>query len=110
MASRTLSHRRFRSGLLIWQWMMPEGEEDRKSTRLNSSHGYISYAVFCLKKKKKTGDNIQIDNGMYALHRCFKYDWSRNLRSRLFQYLVDQLALIARFYVSLIVSIRYSSV
>src|SRR5205809_3976383 len=31
------------------------GEEaDRKSTRLNSSHGYISYAVFCLKKKKQT--------------------------------------------------------
>src|SRR2546422_5348345 len=27
-------------------------EIDRKSTRLNSSHGYISYAVFCLKKKK----------------------------------------------------------
>src|SRR5687768_18062096 len=31
-----------------------KGELDRKSTRLNSSHGYISYAVFCLKKKKKT--------------------------------------------------------
>src|SRR3989449_4795477 len=29
---------------------------DRKSTRLNSSHGYISYAVFCLKKKKKTSE------------------------------------------------------
>src|SRR4030043_732765 len=29
-------------------------DEDRKSTRLNSSHGYISYAVFCLKKKKQT--------------------------------------------------------
>src|SRR3989449_2610497 len=29
------------------------GLGDRKSTRLNSSHGYISYAVFCLKKKKK---------------------------------------------------------
>src|SRR2546422_6078320 len=29
-------------------------EGDRKSTRLNSSHGYISYAVFCLKKKKRT--------------------------------------------------------
>src|SRR2546429_5827150 len=29
------------------------GGRDRKSTRLNSSHGYISYAVFCLKKKKK---------------------------------------------------------
>src|SRR3989449_4566256 len=30
-----------------------DAEGDRKSTRLNSSHGYISYAVFCLKKKKK---------------------------------------------------------
>src|SRR2546429_5505274 len=34
--------------------------EDRKSTRLNSSHGYISYAVFCLKKKT---------NIMYYLYR-----------------------------------------
>src|SRR2546422_11766786 len=33
--------------------------QDRKSTRLNSSHGYISYAVFCLKKKK----DIQNDDG-----------------------------------------------
>src|SRR2546422_4354084 len=33
---------------------LPDQGEDRKSTRLNSSHGYISYAVFCLKKKKKT--------------------------------------------------------
>src|SRR5206468_12697073 len=31
-----------------------EEDEDRKSTRLNSSHDQISYAVFCLKKKKKT--------------------------------------------------------
>src|SRR2546422_2997430 len=31
---------------------------DRKSTRLNSSHGYISYAVFCLKKKKKTSTTL----------------------------------------------------
>src|SRR2546429_4080991 len=31
---------------------LAEGLIDRKSTRLNSSHGYISYAVFCLKKKK----------------------------------------------------------
>src|SRR2546422_6489123 len=30
---------------------------DRKSTRLNSSHGYISYAVFCLKKKKNNAAN-----------------------------------------------------
>src|SRR2546422_5575986 len=32
----------------------PPRTSDRKSTRLNSSHGYISYAVFCLKKKKPT--------------------------------------------------------
>src|SRR2546422_4806443 len=32
----------------------PPAFRDRKSTRLNSSHGYISYAVFCLKKKKKS--------------------------------------------------------
>src|SRR2546422_7781393 len=35
--------------LLVTQRLL----EDRKSTRLNSSHGYISYAVFCLKKKNK---------------------------------------------------------
>src|SRR2546422_2639176 len=33
--------------------------EDRKSTRLNSSHGYISYAVFCLKKKKNKKHTAQ---------------------------------------------------
>src|SRR2546422_3517989 len=33
-----------------------QGQQDRKSTRLNSSHGYISYAVFCLKKKKNTSE------------------------------------------------------
>src|SRR2546430_3055092 len=32
---------------------------DRKSTRLNSSHSQISYAVFCLKKKKNTGDIVR---------------------------------------------------
>src|SRR5687768_18008918 len=46
-------------GLPVWSlmaWMVVLGTIvplDRKSTRLNSSHGYISYAVFCLKKKKK---------------------------------------------------------
>src|SRR5206468_12859214 len=34
------------------------GAADRKSTRLNSSHDQISYAVFCLKKKKKTNNQI----------------------------------------------------
>src|SRR2546429_5123221 len=33
-------------------WFAKIESRDRKSTRLNSSHGYISYAVFCLKKKK----------------------------------------------------------
>src|SRR5687768_17978261 len=39
---------------LAEQRLIPANERvDRKSTRLNSSHGYISYAVFCLKKKKQ---------------------------------------------------------
>src|SRR5438105_10478391 len=38
----------------------PGGRLDRKSTRLNSSHEWISYAVFCLKKKKKQ-NNHQTD-------------------------------------------------
>src|SRR5207245_3447052 len=37
------------------------GGADRKSTRLNSSHGSISYAVFCLKKKKKTIDAFCVE-------------------------------------------------
>src|SRR2546422_1164771 len=45
------------SGWVQWNERNPA---DRKSTRLNSSHGYISYAVFCLKKKKK--------NRKHALH------------------------------------------
>src|SRR3712207_7349672 len=34
-----------------WAVRVPRGTQDRKSTRLNSSHANISYAVFCLKKK-----------------------------------------------------------
>src|SRR2546429_3445740 len=37
---------------LMLQALQHQPHQDRKSTRLNSSHGYISYAVFCLKKKK----------------------------------------------------------
>src|SRR2546429_3755289 len=40
-------------GVGIKEQVLPPLNTDRKSTRLNSSHGYISYAVFCLKKKKK---------------------------------------------------------
>src|SRR2546422_6267513 len=42
----------FAAGETIRGRLVIPGYEDRKSTRLNSSHGYISYAVFCLKKKK----------------------------------------------------------
>src|SRR5947209_13401973 len=42
--------RQKKEGKRWWVWPM----SDRKSTRLNSSHANISYAVFCLKKKKKT--------------------------------------------------------
>src|SRR3712207_7033996 len=41
------------------------GRQDRKSTRLNSSHANISYAVFCLKKKKQTTNNSYI---YYTIH------------------------------------------
>src|SRR3989449_5897586 len=55
------------SGILHQE--MPQGDArgrmhgfqlDRKSTRLNSSHGYISYAVFCLKKKKRIDKKSQL--------------------------------------------------
>src|SRR5438445_2219574 len=62
---RSADHRRVLSLVLhpagpdLFQLLRADGregggeEEDRKSTRLNSSHANISYAVFCLKKKKK---------------------------------------------------------
>src|SRR5258707_12994974 len=40
---------------LVWDW---NGTLDRKSTRLNSSHANISYAVFCLKKKKNNNSEL----------------------------------------------------
>src|SRR5690349_23493696 len=52
---------------------------DRKSTRLNSSHVEISYAVFCLKKKKNNNhcahDDHTVDNVHYILSKdaCFYY-------------------------------------
>src|SRR5205809_3406803 len=39
--------------LVMMVFILLAVDRDRKSTRLNSSHGYISYAVFCLKKKTK---------------------------------------------------------
>src|SRR2546422_8047461 len=48
------------------------GAQDRKSTRLNSSHGYISYAVFCLKKKKKTNTNCLSTKVHHVAHIHFE--------------------------------------
>src|SRR5690348_18113840 len=55
-------------GLKLWtDWfertgnaLVDPGKPDRKSTRLNSSHPSISYAVFCLKKKKKIDTNREV--------------------------------------------------
>src|SRR2546427_5290100 len=44
---------------------------DRKSTRLNSSHSQISYAVFCLKKKKKKEHTIEDHAGLEKLKRQY---------------------------------------
>src|SRR5437588_5633894 len=49
-----LVSRRGIEGIAVRRWIIRTGgRKDRKSTRLNSSHTVISYAVFCLKKKKK---------------------------------------------------------
>src|SRR2546422_7095801 len=56
----------------VWRWVRASSTErlpasgDRKSTRLNSSHGYISYAVFCLKKKKQEHN---IDHNRYYVRQ-----------------------------------------
>src|SRR2546422_2523310 len=49
-----------------------ECRKDRKSTRLNSSHGYISYAVFCLKKKKKqaTRQSSRVSEPKRLANKC----------------------------------------
>src|SRR5687768_18275537 len=49
---------------VAFQRELPFSLTDRKSTRLNSSHGYISYAVFCLKKKK----NNNTHHNLPAIH------------------------------------------
>src|SRR5256886_6464842 len=48
------------SRLFCWLFGQPE-QRDRKSTRLNSSHSQISYAVFCLKKKKTDYASAELD-------------------------------------------------
>src|SRR5258707_14157064 len=53
--------KKVRRGLGAMRAQVHKFDEDRKSTRLNSSHANISYAVFCLKKKKKNKSCTQLE-------------------------------------------------
>src|SRR5438067_5837466 len=61
--------------VLVRHRLMPARHinEDRKSTRLNSSHVSISYAVFCLKKKKKTKSNKHPSKNIDNITLIFSY-------------------------------------
>src|SRR5436309_4439086 len=50
-----------------------KGKEDRKSTRLNSSHVKISYAVFCLKKKKKYKELVLDPSLVSSVYRAIRH-------------------------------------
>src|SRR2546429_3315632 len=54
-------------------------KKDRKSTRLNSSHGYISYAVFCLKKKTPTATQVSFSHASLAINDSVEAALSRPL-------------------------------
>src|SRR5438105_11628092 len=57
-SSPNVAHHRIIRMLLRGRWELTDLGPDRKSTRLNSSHERISYAVFCLKKKKRPRHDI----------------------------------------------------
>src|SRR5260221_4623566 len=65
-----IRNKRVAIGYFIDPALHQKGIADRKSTRLNSSHTVISYAVFCLKKKKRPGttnrstENLKIQDGV----------------------------------------------
>src|SRR5207249_9744958 len=74
---RRLRERDPSAGELLDRLETEHEEGDRKSTRLNSSHVSISYAVFCLKKKTKFqlfwGGNIPAARGIHCLGLCCRY-------------------------------------
>src|SRR5688572_32384955 len=65
-----LTSRRYRP---CWS-LMTACSGDRKSTRLNSSHSQISYAVFCLKKKKKKTNKYKIHHYQQEIHSSHNLD------------------------------------
>src|SRR5258708_14974565 len=56
--------------------------KDRKSTRLNSSHQIISYAVFCLKKKKKITTILRYSNERPCMHKASRQQDIRHKHTR----------------------------
>src|SRR5690349_24064033 len=55
----------------------PVRRGDRKSTRLNSSHVEISYAVFCLKKKERVGGHVEAGGSASSTRDCGQTDTER---------------------------------
>src|SRR5256885_6488319 len=73
---RSMRPRTTRPVLMSCSWIFLATSIDRKSTRLNSSHLVISYAVFCLKKKKiYSGNRVPHSDGYLLgfLPHCFRY-------------------------------------
>src|SRR5256885_2922758 len=70
-------HLRLRFELKFWAYL---AWEDRKSTRLNSSHLVISYAVFCLKKKKKIAELWKHDLASVKSSLALTHAYDRRLR------------------------------
>src|SRR5256884_371212 len=69
--------------------VLDSGTTDRKSTRLNSSHGYISYAVFCLKKKQMTTSTTSIDiKGLHAAYATLHTDPERDYLMPRYHYVI----------------------
>src|SRR2546430_11001477 len=66
-----------------WTRCLPNEKPDRKSTRLNSSHSQISYAVFCLKKKKKLNTvRHSVNSHIYTNDPTRKFPSSRRSSAR----------------------------
>src|SRR3989449_4293436 len=59
LAEHYAIERQIGAGGMATVYLARDLKQDRKSTRLNSSHGYISYAVFCLKKKKNKERHLE---------------------------------------------------
>src|SRR5256885_2392008 len=82
-------HHRFGGTSLVLPWAGRSRKIDRKSTRLNSSHLVISYAVFCLKKKKNWVNNQYVS--IAKAHHFFGFTASLDSSRQLTNPLDDQI-------------------